>query len=300
MIARKFLLNNLFYVVITAAFYITIFHTIVFHKTIECVIFAFLCGIYNIYAIKYIISIKNKKFKKTVHNQRETYISTLNHDLKIPTLAQIQALKLLYNEQTGKINKEQKELIGLTLDSCNYMYDMLSTILSTYKYENKDISLCYEKIEVTKIIDECFQKAINQIQNKNLNVRIKAKDQLYTISADRIQIKKAFENLINNCISNADENSELICEIKQQNNLIFLSLKFECPYITINSMQNQFNKYTTSQEKFDKVGTGLGLYLAKQIINAHKGEISVQKNKKNIYNIELPSVKDCKLTALTH
>ncbi|MFQ8625398.1 MAG: hypothetical protein ACLSA2_02410 [Candidatus Gastranaerophilaceae bacterium] len=49
--------------------------------------------------------------------QRETYIAVLNHDLKIPTLAQIRALELLSSENLGTLNKRQQELLDLTLDS---------------------------------------------------------------------------------------------------------------------------------------------------------------------------------------
>lgn len=52
--------------------------------------------------------------------QRETYIAILNHDLKIPTLAQIRALELLSSENLGTLNKRQQELLDLTLDSCRY------------------------------------------------------------------------------------------------------------------------------------------------------------------------------------
>ena len=244
---------------------------------------------------------RNINIEHAAQKQRETYISTLSHDLKIPTLAQIRALELLVNEKMGKINEQQKELLNLTLDSCYCMYDMLSTLLTTYKFENNDIILNYEKIQMLKIIDEAFQKYVKEMKHKNVKVKILAKDKFVSLYADKNQIKKAFENLINYCVSSAFENTEILCELNKdyEKNCIYVSLSFESPYKTKENIKNMFSKYTTSAEKMDKVGSSLNLYLAKQIINAHHGIIDIESKRSNYnnYNIELPCINECKLQA---
>ncbi len=250
----------------------------------------------------FVIFGRNIDIEKAAQKQRETYISTLSHDLKIPTLAQIRALELLVDGNLGKVNKMQKEVLNLTLDSCRYMYDMLSTLLSTYKYENKDISLTYEKIQVMKLMDECFHKYVKSMHHKNIHIKVKAKEKFFTVYADKSQIKKAFENLIDHCISSAYENTEIICDIKKTGNgkNVFLSLGFESPYISSENIENLFKRYSTAAEKMGKVGSGLGLYLAKQIINAHNGVIYAESKESNynIYNIELPCINECKISAI--
>ena len=117
-------------------------------------------------------------------------------------------------------------------------------------------------------------------------------------------MKKAFENLINYCVSSAYENTEINCEISKNTlgNSINISLGFESPYKTPENIKNMFCKYTTSAEKMDKVGSSLNLYLAKQIINAHHGVINVesQKSNYNSYNIELPYINECKFSSISN
>lgn len=245
---------------------------------------------------------KNIDVERDAKRQRETYISTLSHDLKIPTLAQIRALELLISGNLGNVNDEQKEILNLTLDSCYCMYDMLSTILTTYKYENNDIILNYEKVHMLKLLDEAFSKSIKGMHNKNINVRLKAKDKFVSLYADKAQMKKAFENIIDFCVSSAYKDTEIICEIGKINNSnsVFISLGFESPYVSSETIQNMFKMYTTSSEKMDKVGSSLNLYLAKQIINAHNGTIAVESKKSNYnnYKIELPCINECKFSAI--
>ncbi len=246
---------------------------------------------------------RNIDVEKAAQKQRETYISTLSHDLKIPTLAQIRALELLVNGNLGRINNPQKEVLNLTLESCRCMYDMLSTILSTYKYENKDISLCYEKIQILKLLDECFAKFVKSMHRKNIKIKVRAKEKFFTVYADKAQLKKAFENLIDSCISNAYENTEIVCEIRKISGgkSVFLSLGFESPFLSTEKIQGMFERYATPSEKMNKVGCGLGLYLAKQIITAHHGLVDVESSESNysVYNLELPCINECKVSAIT-
>lgn len=250
------------------------------------------------------ILFKNAKNDEYARKQRETYIATLSHDLKIPTLAQIRALEMLLNEKFGTINDEQKEIVNMTLESCTNMYDMLSAMLAAYRFENNEVVLRYEAINIVQLLEECFNKKyLDLLKQKNIKVKIKANDMKSRVYADKYQIKQALATLIENCISNAIENTVLTCEIKHDKNCknILLSLVFESPYFSVQKIQNMLKKHITHKEKLDKVGTGIGLYLAKQIIKAHNGNICALSWSfaRGGFNIKLPSINNCKLPAFS-
>ncbi len=231
----------------------------------------------------------NINFEKIAFLQRETFISAINHDLKIPVIAQIRALELLIEEKMGKLNNGQKEIVGLTLDSCRSMYEMLSEILSAYKYENKKMVLDLEHINFVKLIEKQFNKSNPNIIDKNLKIIIKNESYYPIIKADKFQLAHAFEYIVDYCISNAVKNSELLCRIFDIEDYICISLSFESPYFSQEKLETIFNNL--SQHRMDKVGCNLGIYLAKQIITAHKGTITSNNyGKDNKFTIKIPLI----------
>ena len=228
--------------------------------------------------------------EKTAAEQRETYVATLTHDLKTPTIAQIKALDLLLNDHLGPLNNEQKELLTLTKDSCNFMFEMLSTLLSTYKYENGDYTLNCENCNIISLAEESVNELEAMLKEKNVTVHISTEGSQFNTKCDRMQIKRVMTNLLGNAISYAYDNTQIDITIKQDEDGIGFEAKNESAYINPETMNNLFKKYVSHAAKFNKVGVGLGLYLSKQIINAHNGEIYAKsfEDNHNIFGFVLP------------
>ncbi len=232
--------------------------------------------------------------EKTSIEQRETYVATLTHDLKTPTIAQIKALELLLNNKMGELNKEQRELIELTKDSCNFMYEMLSTLLSTYKYENGDYALNYEKCNILSLIEESGNELDSMLKEKNVQIRISKEGNYFNTNCDKMQIKRVIVNLLGNAISYAYNNTQIKINLKQYDDYLEFEAKNESAYINPALMENLFKKYVSHAAKYNKIGVGLGLYLSKQIIDAHKGEIYAKsfEDNHNIFGFTIPIIKE--------
>ena len=99
---------------------------------------------------------------------RNFFIETIKHDLKTPVIAQIRILDLLLVGRFGKLNKKQEEIICETLDSCKYMYKILSDIIHSYKFENNisDTVLFAQKLDQKD--NESFLFFIKDFAEKNI------------------------------------------------------------------------------------------------------------------------------------
>lgn len=237
--------------------------------------------------------------EKRISEQRETYIATLSHDLKTPTIAQVRALELLLSGQFGEFNQEQKNMLKLTLDSCNYMYDMVYTLLSTYKFENGDISLNFSSFNLTKTIEESIQEVSNLAEENSITVEF-SNDSEYMVVADKIEMKRVVINLLSNAINYAFSNSRVVVSINKSGKNLELLVKNSSPYIEPSVMKGLFRKYVSHSDKFNKVGVGLGLYLSKKIVETHGGHIIAQsfKNQRNTFGFSIPM--DCSIYTKTN
>lgn len=237
--------------------------------------------------------------EKRISEQRETYIATLSHDLKTPTIAQVRALELLLSGQFGEFNQEQKNMLKLTLDSCNYMYDMVYTLLSTYKFENGDISLNFSSFNLTKTIEESIQELSNLAEENSITVEF-SNDSEYMVVADKIEMKRVVINLLSNAINYAFSNSRVVVSINKSGKNLELLVKNSSPYIEPSVMKGLFRKYVSHSDKFNKVGVGLGLYLSKKIVETHGGHIIAQsfKNQRNTFGFSIPM--DCSICTKTN
>lgn len=227
---------------------------------------------------------------KKAQDQRETYVATLTHDLKTPTIAQIKALDLLLSGTMGEFNKDQKEMMLLVKESCTYMHEMLSNLLSTYRYENGDYTLNLEPTDILELIEEVGQELESLLKEKNIKIRIKTNESIDKIKFDKMQIKRVLVNLLGNAITYAYNDTDIEVLLSKQDVFVKVQITNYSPYINPSLLKNLFQKYVSHAAKYNKVGVGLGLYLSKQIINAHNGEIgaiSFEENK-NIFEFTIP------------
>ena len=233
-----------------------------------------------------IVFVQNIDELKNIQKQRDNYIATLSHDLKTPILAQIRTLELFLKGNLNNFNNEQIELLKLMLDSNNYMYSMVENLVFSYKYENGEINLLYENFNILKLVEDTIQLLNNEITSSGINIRIESNIEHPIINADKNQLKKVLENLILNGLSYNFKASTIIISLNEilQNNTPQICVKFinKSPYMNQETINNIFKKYVTHEDKFNRVGAGLGLYLFKQIIDAHKGNIFVTSSKDDI------------------
>lgn len=218
--------------------------------------------------------VKNINEEKKLQTQKETFVATLTHDLKTPTTAQTNAMKLLLSESLGELNNDQKEMVQLALDSNIYMSKMLATILATYKSESGEAVLVPEQFDFVELINDVCNEVSNLAAEKTQKLILKAEVADSFVVADKLQIKRAVVNLVSNAITYGQNNTNIEILLTEANQSVCVDVKNRSRYIPPDKLNDIFDKYKSLDNvNFNKSGTGLGLYLSKQIINSHDGEI---------------------------
>ena len=98
----------------------------------------------------------------------------------------------------------------------------------------------------------------------------------FKIDVDYIQFKRVIKNLISNAISYGKSDTNIDIGAKDKSDCSIITVKDYGKGISKEDIDKVFNKYYSAHKKFRKIGTGLGLYLSKKLINAHGGDLTVE------------------------
>lgn len=242
--------------------------------------------------INIIVCLKNIDSEKELEAQKSAFVATLTHDLKSPTTAQLNALNLLLRGNYGQLNPEQTEMVELTRCSCEYMLQLISIILDSYVFDNGETTLDFEEFDLKELISGIKNEINHQLQEKSQTLKITDHLSQKIILADNLQIKRVIMNLLNNAVTYGVDNSEIEIQIKSDESVIEINVINTSKIGPNENIGTVFDKFKTlNNSRYNKISTGLGLYLSKQIIELHDGEIYAEMlpDNKCMFGFKIPA-----------
>ena len=241
---------------------------------------------------KYIIVLKDVTKDNELQAQKDNFIATLTHDLKTPVRADIMSLELLLKGKFGDLTSEQTEILSEMLNSNKFMMNMLDTLLAKYKYENDGVELLKCDFDLNKFVQETARELKCLFEEKQIKCEfVFAQDEI-KIHADKIELKRALSNLISNAIKFNNRGGFVKISTMKEDEKIKIIVEDNGIGMSKDKIEHIFDKYVSYAKRFRQLGTGLGLYVAKKIIQAHGGKIEVESKTKagSVFTITLPCV----------
>ena len=239
-----------------------------------------------------VVMVDNIDDSKLLESQRETFVASLGHDLKNPTIAQIRMLELLLKDQFGIVAPEQRGVIQMILDSCKYMKAMLGSMLVTYRNDKGVVRLNFDEISLENLVTECAEEMKYLGKDKDVEILINNNCSGHFIAADKIQIKRVIMNLLSNGIKYAFRNTVIKSDVYNENEYTCFKFENNSPFIPLDKRESIFAQYVSYAEAYKELGIGLGLYTSQKIIEAHDGVIFVEsfEDNRNIFGFKIPNI----------
>lgn len=234
--------------------------------------------------------IKNILKLKKLQEERECFIETVTHDLKTPVRSEIRAVELLLDGHFGELKPSQVEVLEEILNSSNYMFFMLDSILSKYKFDQNKIKLVPVKFNINSLVKDCVQELRILFEVKKQNINIFSENTTEEVMADYQGIKRTIINLISNAIKFSKNNSTIEVRIFDTENSVNVSVTDRGLGIDSQEVDDIFTYKKENVKKFRQVGSGLGLYISQKIVSLHGGKIDVksQKGEGSNFTVSLP------------
>ncbi|OGI17342.1 MAG: hypothetical protein A2287_10945 [Candidatus Melainabacteria bacterium RIFOXYA12_FULL_32_12] len=213
--------------------------------------------------------------RKELEQVRDDLAATLTHDLRVPLLASVQALEQLLKGSYGSVVEKQAFIIKQLISNNKDLLTMVNTILDSYKYEAGKQTLIKRKTNFNKLMDECISDIEPLAIEKNHEITFIPHYDKIEIIVDKQEIKRVIINLLSNAITYTPENGKIEIITESIDKDLIISVKDNGIGIPESSLKDLFQRYSKGSKTLKKIGTGLGLYLSKHIIEAHNGKIWV-------------------------
>lgn len=225
---------------------------------------------------KFVGVIRDVSEHKEAERLRDDFIATLTHDMRTPLLAAIQTLKFFLEGAIGELDEKQKVLLSTMLQSNEDLLGLVNALLEVYRFESGKLTLCKTAFPVKDLIEQCYAELKPLAAKKGLDFSVKYElsDDLH-ILADRAEIKRVITNLCGNALNYTNKGGEVKVLAKAQNGDFIFSVSDNGNGIPQADIPNLFKRFSQGTARKRSTGTGLGLYLSRQIIDAHNGKIWV-------------------------
>ena len=205
---------------------------------------------------------------------RDDFIATLTHDLRTPLLAAIQTIKFFLDGSVGEISDKQELLLSTMKKSNEDLLGLVNTLLEVYKYDASKLELCKTDFNLHSLVTQTYNELLPLAEKREIKFILNYElDEATKINADRGEIRRVICNLCGNAINYTNEEGEVQISVKQQEKDVIFTVQDNGNGIPKEDIPNLFKRFSQGTSKKRSTGTGLGLYLSRQIVEAHGGKI---------------------------
>ena len=216
---------------------------------------------------------KNEQLE-LLNSSKDSFISVLSHDLRAPFTSILGFSEIILNENMLP-EKDKAEYVKFIYDSSNNQLQLVNHLFDWSQIQTGRVKTEMQRLHGQSIAYNCVSYLTGQAMRKNIHISVKIPDSFY-IDADERLITKVFMNLISNAIKYSFENESVEISANIYNNdFIEFVVKDKGVGISEVNQEKIFNiakLFSTEGTKGEK-GSGLGLMLAKQIVEKHGGEM---------------------------
>ena len=213
--------------------------------------------------------------KQLVMLEKE-FISSVSHELRTPLLSLMEYLDLL---RKGNIKDAfvQKEFLTHAAIDASRILDMVDELLDFSLLEGDRLTLNREKVDIARVITDVLQLFREQANSKQVSLLSAPMESALVAEVDPSRMRRVLAKLVENAIKFSEKENKVLVTAKTMNGEIVINVIDEGLGITLEDSSRIFEKYSQFSQPLDNGthGMGLGLYISKQIVEAHGGTLAV-------------------------
>jgi len=226
------------------------------------------------------------------NRMKSEFVSVVSHQLRSPLSNLRWAIELLMSGRIGQIEEKQLEYFKILKENSNRMKELVSDLLTVSRIETAELPTKKEECHLEDIIKDFIKEFQPFATASNVEIAFKPQLNLPKVLVDASQIKLVIENLLDNAIRYIKEPGKVEIRLERQNEQLYFEIKDTGVGIPKDDQKYIFQKFFRSENimRHQTQGTGLGLYIARAIIEKLGGKIGFksQEGKGSTFYFTLP------------
>lgn len=226
---------------------------------------------------------------KLAEQRKNDLVMYLAHDIRTPLTSVIGYLSLL--EEAPDMPAEQKaKYVHITLEKAYRLETLVNEFFEITRYNLQQIVVEKEKLDLSYMMMQMTDE-FYPILSANGNTIDLQMDENIQISGDPVKLARVFQNILKNAASYSSPGTVITIRAEEKNDRIYISFENEGRTIPKQKLDSIFEKFYRLDDArtTEKGGAGLGLAIAKEIVQLHGGQISAEsKDGRTVFKVELP------------
>lgn len=213
--------------------------------------------------------------EKETDRLRKQFFSMVTHDLRSP-LANVRSfVEMMENGTYGAINDAGQAKLARINHSLEYMIKLTEDLLEIGRLQSGKVQMAADRIDAEILIDECC--AVVDALPESKRVRLKTHiDPGSVVIGDNLRVKQVLVNLMTNAIKFSPAGSEIELSCRRNNDKVTFSVKDQGPGLSEEDCKRVFEPYAQAASEHERRGFGLGLAIARAVVEGHGGNIGVE------------------------
>lgn len=226
---------------------------------------------------KFVLWIKDITYRKEQERKERDLLATTSHDLKGPLGSILTSTEILKNKELLASNDGQ-EMIQRIAACAKNCINIIDDLLSARRIQDGVLVIKPKWYSAHEILEEAFLDYYPTAKTKSINFIYKPIDESVEVYADRIGLHRVLSNLISNALKYTGKNGEVTLTARRIGKEVEIIVSDNGSGIDQQTSRIMFEKYSRSESHQDINGAGLGLFITKNIIDAHNGRIEVKSS----------------------
>ena len=245
---------------------------------------------------KHELQVANKKLLQQ-NEEINRFYHHVSHEVKTPLCALREFVSIVRDGVVGSVSGEQKEILGHALDACDQINSHFNDLVEMTRLEAHKVRLNLAPTRIKDVLEHCSAAFAGQIAEHSIKFSADIADDLPEMTLDRHRIIQVMSNLIGNALKFTPDGGHVRVEVRDDasgGHLLLSVADSGCgiPKNHLNRVFDRLYQVTHRDDSYAGAGLGLGLSIAKEVVELHGGHISVESSVDcgTTFTISLPRV----------